>query len=113
MQARAGKFAVATHTARTAECISLQYSKIPIHQVPDRQSLLACKAQNKPRESDRFNEHSGVASLGLVIIVMGLHYLESRGGDGQGLFVRWWGGMEFWRRVELLGRWWWSRGGFP
>ena len=23
---------------------------------------------------------------------MGLAYLESRGGDGQGLFVRWWGG---------------------
>ena len=23
---------------------------------------------------------------------MGLDYLESRGGDGQGLFVRWWGG---------------------
>ena len=22
---------------------------------------------------------------------MGLDYLESRGGDGQGLFVRWWG----------------------
>ena len=31
-------------------------------------------------------------TLGLVIIVMGLDYLESRGGDGQGLFVRWWGG---------------------
>ena len=31
-------------------------------------------------------------TMGLVIIVMGLDYLESRGGDGQGLFVRWWGG---------------------
>ena len=33
-----------------------------------------------------------LATLSLVIIVMGLDYLESRGGDGQGLFVRWWGG---------------------
>ena len=42
---------------------------------------------------------------------MGLDYLESRVGDGQGLFVRWWGGMEFWRRVELLAPRMGSRGG--
>ena len=58
-------------------------------------------------------------TLGLVIIVMGLDYLESRVGDGQGLFVRWWGGgWNFGGGWSFLRRGWahegeGSRGGFP